>query len=137
MLPCRALRHRVVAGVNRLFGVVGPRSGRGAILRNRVWHDDVHRQRQRRAPGMTTVTVQSAGNGTDTFTGTANTDLLFGQNGDDRLSGQAGNDLLCGGRGNDRLTGSTGADRFSGGSGNDTATDLTPSQGDIQDGTIP
>ena len=35
------------------------------------------------------------------------------------------------------LTGGLGADIFSGGPGTDTATDLTPSQGDTQDGTIP
>ena len=44
---------------------------------------------------------------------------------------------LCGGRGNDRLTGGAGADRFSGGPGTDLAADLTPGQGDSQDGTIP
>jgi hypothetical protein len=48
-----------------------------------------------------------------------------------------GNDLLCGGRGNHTLTGGQGADRFSGGLGADTVTDLTPSQSDSRDGTIP
>jgi hypothetical protein len=42
-----------------------------------------------------------------------------------------------GSAGDDRLTGEAGADSFSGGTGTDTATDLTASQGDTQDGTIP
>jgi Ca2+-binding RTX toxin-like protein len=46
-------------------------------------------------------------------------------------------DMLVDGDGNDKLTGGLGADPFSGGAGKDTATDLTPSQGDTQDGTIP
>jgi Ca2+-binding RTX toxin-like protein len=64
-------------------------------------------------------------------------DLLLGQNGNDTLSALAGPDLLCGGRGNDGLTGGAGPDRFSGGQGADTATDLSISQLDTQDGTIP
>jgi len=89
------------------------------------------------ASGTVAVTVRVGGNANDSLTGGAGSDLLLGQNGDDTLSGQAGNDLLCGGRGNDRLTGGPGADRFSGGPGNDLATDLTPGEGDSQDGTIP
>jgi VCBS repeat-containing protein len=107
------------------------------------------------ATGTVIITVRAGGNGNDTLTGTAGADLLLGQNGNDTLTGLAGNDLLCGGRGddtlsggdgddtmfggmgNDRLTGGPGADRFSGGPGTDTATDLTPSQGDTQDGSIP
>jgi len=57
--------------------------------------------------------------------------------GNDAINAGAGNDLLVGGDGNDTLTGGAGADIFSGGAGKDTATDLTPSQGDAQDGTIP
>ena len=101
------------------------------------------------------LTVRSGGNGTDTVTGADGADLILGQGGNDTLGGAGGNDLLCGGKGNDtlsggggddslvgaggddRLTGGLGADRFSGGPGTDTATDLTPSQGDTQDGTIP
>jgi VCBS repeat-containing protein len=107
------------------------------------------------ASGTVTVTVRAGGNGNDTLTGTDGADMLVGQNGDDALSGLAGNDLLCGGngddrlnggggsdtmaggRGNDNLTGGAGDDGFSGGPGTDTATDLTPAQGDTQDGTIP
>jgi VCBS repeat-containing protein len=105
--------------------------------------------------GAVTITVKAGGNGTDTLTGAGGADLLLGQRGDDTLAGLAGNDLLCGGQGNDTLTGGdgddtlagglgndtltggAGADRFSGGNGTDTATDLTPIQGDTQDGTIP
>jgi VCBS repeat-containing protein len=107
------------------------------------------------ATGTVTVTLTAGGKGHDTLTGTAGADMLFGQDGNDTLSGLAGNDLLCGGVGNDtlsggdgddtlagglrndRLTGGAGADRFSGGPGTDTATDLTASEGDTQDGTIP
>jgi VCBS repeat-containing protein len=107
------------------------------------------------ATGTATVTVRFGGNGSDTLDGSGGADMLFGQNGSDTLNGLAGNDLLCGGQGNDNmgggdgddtiaggmgndtLTGGAGADRFSGGPGTDTATDLTPSQGDSQDGTIP
>jgi hypothetical protein len=35
------------------------------------------------------------------------------------------------------LTGGAGTDRFSGGPGADAATDLTPAEGDTQEGTIP
>ena len=53
------------------------------------------------------------------------------------LSGGSGDDSLGGGSGSDELTGGSGADRFSGGSGTDTATDLTVTEGDTNDGTIP
>jgi CSLREA domain-containing protein len=95
------------------------------------------------AMGTVVLTLQAGGNSNDTLTGTnatpnlSGTDILLGQNGDDTLRGEGGIDLLCGGRGNDNLTGGTGADRFGGGKGTDTATDLTASQGDTQDGTIP
>ncbi len=105
--------------------------------------------------GTVTVTVKAGGVGDDVIAGTTGVDMLFGQNGSDTLTGGDGNDVLCGGsgndvlngsagndtlgggQGNDTLTGGTGADRFSGGSGSDTATDLTSSQGDTQDGSIP
>ena len=89
------------------------------------------------ASSTVTVTISVTGNAADTVTGTAGSDILIGQNGNDILSGLGANDLLCGGRGDDRLTGGVGADRFSGGQGSDTATDLTPAQGDTQDGTVP
>lgn len=92
---------------------------------------------QRTASDVATITVRVGGNGNDTLTGTANADMLFGENGDDTLSGLDGNDLLCGGRGNDSLFGGTGADHFSGGQGADSAADITPADGDTQDGTIP
>ena len=101
------------------------------------------------------VTVKVGTGKNDTLTGTNGPDMLFGLGGADTLTGQADNDLLCrgskddtlnggdgadtlnGGSGNDTLTGDAGADFFSGGAGTDTATDLTPGQGDTQDGTIP
>jgi Ca2+-binding RTX toxin-like protein len=89
------------------------------------------------AVGTMPVTVRSGGNGANNLIGTPGADILLGQNGDDKLSGLAGNDLLCGGRGDDTLTGGQGADRFGGGQGTDVATDLTPSEGDSQDGTVP
>jgi VCBS repeat-containing protein len=107
------------------------------------------------ATSFVRVTVWVGSNGKDTLPGGAGTDLAFGQNSKDTLSGLGGIDLLCGGNGddtlsggdgddtlaggadNDRLTGGPGADRFSGGAGTDTATDFTPAQGDISDGTIP
>jgi VCBS repeat-containing protein len=89
------------------------------------------------AAGTVPVTLRAGGNGVDNLTGTPGADILLGQNGADTISGLAGNDLLCGGRGTDTLSGGLGADRFGGGQGTDTATDLTPSQGDSQDGTIP
>ncbi|HEU5102518.1 MAG TPA: Ig-like domain-containing protein [Roseiflexaceae bacterium] len=85
-------------------------------------------------------------NGRNTLDGLGGNDLLCGGNADDTLNGGDGNDALSGGRGNDALgggggddtlTGGQGADNFSGGAGADTATDLTPSQGDTQDGTLP
>ena len=84
------------------------------------------------------------GNGVDTINGGAGDDTIDGGNGDDVLRGDAGNDILNGELGNDRLegggdsdtlTGGLGADFFSGGPGIDSATDVTPSQGDTQDGT--
>jgi Ca2+-binding RTX toxin-like protein len=101
------------------------------------------------------VTVTVAGNGADSATGDAGADMMFGQNGADTLAGLGGNDLLCGangadtldggegddtldgGRGADTLIGGPGADRFSGGPGKDAANDLSTSDGDTQDGTIP
>ena len=73
----------------------------------------------------------------DTLTGGDGNDLLCGDSGSDTLSGGVGDDSLGGGSGTDQLTGGSGADRFSGGSGTDTATDLTTTQGDTNDGTIP
>jgi Ca2+-binding RTX toxin-like protein len=84
------------------------------------------------------ITVSVDGSGPGNLAGTAGTDVLLGGLGADRLSGLAGPDLLCGGLGSDRLTGGPGPDRFSGGGGGgDTAVDLTPGDGDTQDGTIP
>jgi Ca2+-binding RTX toxin-like protein len=101
------------------------------------------------------VTVTAAGNGADSVTGDSGADIMFGQNGADTLAGSGRNDLLCGGncadtlaggegddtldggRGADTLIGGPGADRFSGGPGKDAANDLSTSDGDAQDGTIP
>jgi Ca2+-binding RTX toxin-like protein len=77
------------------------------------------------------------GNGNDAISGGGGADIIDGQNGDDAISGGDGNDILRGGGGKDTLTGGAGADRFSGGPGVDAATDLSPAQGDTQDGTIP
>jgi VCBS repeat-containing protein len=65
------------------------------------------------------VTVQAGGNGGETLTGGAGTDLIFGQGGNDTLNGQGGDDLLCGGAGNDTLSGGDGNDTLAGGDGND------------------
>jgi Ca2+-binding RTX toxin-like protein len=77
------------------------------------------------------------GNSNDTISGGGGTDIIDGENGNDNLSGGDGNDIVRGSSGNDSLTGGAGADFFSGGPGVDTAADLTPAQGDTQDGTIP
>ena len=77
------------------------------------------------------------GNSNDTINGGDGNDFIDGQRGDDTLTGGNGDDLLRGGLGNDTLTGGSGADSFGGGAGSDTALDLTPAQGDSQDGTIP
>ena len=45
--------------------------------------------------------------------------------------------VKAGAVGDDTLTGGTGADAFAGGACTDKATDLTTSQGDTQDGSIP
>jgi VCBS repeat-containing protein len=105
--------------------------------------------------GSVQVRVMVGGGGKDTLTGDSGADLLLAQSNNDTLTGGDGNDLLCGdsggdtlsggsgddslggGSGSDRLTGGSGADRFSGGSGTDTATDLTVTEGDTNDGTIP
>jgi Ca2+-binding RTX toxin-like protein len=84
-----------------------------------------------------TITVKVGTTKKETLTGTAGPDMIFGLGGNDAISAGAGNDLLVGGDGNDTLTGGAGADMFSGGAGKDTATDLTPGQGDTQDGTVP
>ncbi len=63
----------------------------------------------------------NAGNGDDTVTGTALSDLLRGGDGFDTLNGGGGNDILEGGIGNDTLVGGTGADRLDGGEGADRA----------------
>jgi VCBS repeat-containing protein len=77
------------------------------------------------------------GAGNDTLSGGDGNDTLGGGDGNDILSGGAGDDGMSGGAGNDVLTGGPGADRFSGGAGKDVATDVTTTQGDTNDGTIP
>jgi uncharacterized repeat protein (TIGR01451 family)/CSLREA domain-containing protein len=83
------------------------------------------------------MTVLAGTSKKETLSGTAGPDMIFGLDGNDTISAGAGNDLLVGGDGNDTLIGGAGADFFNGGAGKDTATDLTTSQGDTQDGTIP
>ena len=58
--------------------------------------------------------------GNDTFTGTANADLILGLAGNDVISGGAGNDIIDGGAGTDTLNGDAGDDALTGGAGNDT-----------------
>jgi Ca2+-binding RTX toxin-like protein len=77
------------------------------------------------------------GNSNDTISGGEGNDVIDGENGDDAINGGDGSDILRGGSGGDTLAGGRGADFFSGGSGVDTASDLSPGQGDTQDGTIP
>ena len=77
------------------------------------------------------------GNGNDTISGGDGDDTMDGGNGGDTIGGGDGNDILRGSSGNDILTGGAGADFYSGGTGVDTAADLSPAQGDAQDGTIP
>ncbi|MFI5938499.1 FG-GAP-like repeat-containing protein [Actinoplanes sp. NPDC051494] len=74
--------------------------------------------------------------GDDRITTGAGNDVASGGVGSDIIVTNAGTDTLLGGPGDDKLTGGPGADRFSGGVGRDTA-DLTPAQGDTQDGTLP
>lgn len=54
-----------------------------------------------------------------TATGNALDNIIWGYNGNDTLLGGAGNDTLSGGTGNDLLNGGTGADVIAGGTGND------------------
>ncbi|BDG74000.1 peroxidase family protein [Roseomonas fluvialis] len=61
-----------------------------------------------------------AGNGVDTFNGTAGDDNASALGGNDRLFGNAGNDTLNGGNGNDTLDGGSGNDAMAGGAGSDT-----------------
>jgi Ca2+-binding RTX toxin-like protein len=60
-----------------------------------------------------------AGDGDDTLTGSAVTNLLHGGRGDDTLSGEGGFDLLMGGAGDDVLHGGSGDDMLAGGRGSD------------------
>ena len=54
-----------------------------------------------------------------------------------QLDPLSGADALAGKRGADTLTGGSGGDSFSGGPGTDTTIDVSPAQGDTQDGSIP
>jgi Ca2+-binding RTX toxin-like protein len=60
------------------------------------------------------------GSDADVLTGTAQSDLIFGESGNDALEGGLGDDVLYGGAGNDRLEGGLGADVLMGGTGYDT-----------------
>ena len=59
--------------------------------------------------------------GIEDLTGSAHSDVLFGNADDNRLDGGAGIDLLSGGAGNDWLTGGADGDILSGGEGRDRA----------------
>ena len=100
-------------------------SGHGA--RGRQWGVQRDRGRRRRHP----VRPETA---PTRSTARAATDLLCGGNGADTVAGGAGDDTLDGGRGPDRLAAGPGADGFGGGQGKDVAADLTPAEGDTQDG---
>jgi len=50
--------------------------------------------------------------GSGTFNGTANSDLILGSAGDDTIDGGDGNDCILGGSGNDVCTGGAGNDVF-------------------------
>jgi VCBS repeat-containing protein len=56
----------------------------------------------------------------DTITGTAGDDRIFGENGNDTLNGGAGDDFIDGGNGSDLLSGGAGNDVLDGGNGQDT-----------------
>lgn len=58
--------------------------------------------------------------GNDTIAGGGGIDLVFGGDGADTLSGGEGNDFLFGGKGDDRLDGGPGNDFLKGGAGADT-----------------
>ncbi len=51
-------------------------------------------------------------NGNDTFTGTAEDDIMYGSGGNDRLTGKDGDDILVGGVGNDTMQGDRGNDTY-------------------------
>jgi Ca2+-binding RTX toxin-like protein len=71
------------------------------------------------------------GDGNDTLTGNALTNVLLGGRGNDTLNGGAGTDRLQGGRGNDTLTGGTERDWFviqKDAGSTDTITDFTPTE---------
>ena len=87
--------------------------------------------------GGTDADTIGGGSGDDTIDGGPGNDTLRGDDGNDTLRGAAGSDRLEGGNHDDTLTGGFGRDSFSGGPGTDTATDITGSQGDTQDGTVP
>lgn len=57
----------------------------------------------------------------NSFSGTANSEFIYGYEGNDRLNGNGGNDYLVGGKGNDHLAGGAGNDtyRFAQGHGQD------------------
>ncbi|MGE4241202.1 calcium-binding protein, partial [Ramlibacter sp.] len=59
------------------------------------------------------------GEGPDTYTGSADNDLIDGLGGDDTLFGADGNDSIAGGAGQDVLHGDAGADTLDGGAGSD------------------
>ena len=77
----------------------------------------------RLSDGVNSVTfqvgVQIGTDANETFTGTADPDLIVAGQGIDSLSGNDGADVLCGGNGNDPIDGGNGPDTIDGGSGND------------------
>lgn len=59
------------------------------------------------------------GRGNDDYTGSPDSEIIFGGAGDDFIHGGQGNDRLKGGRGQDSLYGDSGADHLNGGAGDD------------------
>lgn len=67
--------------------------------------------------GLTVDMTAYAGAGTDTITGGAGNDFLWGEAGSDTITGGIGDDVLVGGTGADTLDGGTGTDVLYGNSG--------------------
>lgn len=74
-------------------------------------------------PGSIGLTFEpSALDGSQTVTGDASDNTLFGGGGDDEPSGMGGNDVLVGGSGDDSISGGDGDDVIVGGAGSDALT---------------
>jgi Ca2+-binding RTX toxin-like protein len=84
-----------------------------------------------------TAQVVHEDDGTNSYTGGAHNDLVFGYDGDDTLVGGDGDDTLVGGDGDDTLWGQNGSNWLYGGADNDTligGVDADSRDGDVIDG---